>query len=93
MTDADVADEGEFEIELGPVGYLREGPARFLIAPAVVGNLGIAGERELVVEARLSTPLNDAAGSQSVLEDTKFSLKQVHRREGGIDLGLFPAKQ
>jgi hypothetical protein len=79
LTDADVTDEGELELELG-VAHLREGSDRFLIAPAVVGNLGITGGREVVLEGKLRTPLHDAEESQSILEDTALSLKQLHRR-------------
>jgi hypothetical protein len=32
-TDAAVAETGEFEIELGPVEYLRDGAERALLAP------------------------------------------------------------
>ena len=80
QTDADVADEGEFELELGPVGYVREGSDKFLIAPALVGNLGIAQGREIVLEGKLSTPVNGTSGSQTSLEDVALSLKQVHRQ-------------
>lgn len=80
LTDADIVDEGEFELELGPVGYVHKGSDGFLIAPAVVGNLGIGGEREIVLEGKLSTPLNNTAGPQTVLEDTALFLKQLHRR-------------
>ena len=80
LTDADVVDEGEFELELGPVGYVREGSDRFLIAPAVIGNLGIAAGREIVLEGKLRTPVDHTPGSQTSLEDAALSLKQVHRR-------------
>ena len=78
-TDAGVADEGEFDLEFGPAGYLREGPHKFLVAPAVVANFGIQRDRELVLEGRLLTPI-ERSGSQSVFGDTMLSLKQVHRR-------------
>ena len=80
LTDADVVDDGEFELELGPVGYVREGSDRFLIAPAVIGNLGIAAGREIVLEGKLRTPVDHTPGSQTSLEDAALSLKQVHRR-------------
>jgi hypothetical protein len=32
-TDADVAEYGHFELELGPTHYYREGDRNFLIAP------------------------------------------------------------
>ena len=79
-TDADVAAPGEVEIEFGPAGYLHEGSEKFLIAPAVIATLGIKGDREIVLEGRLSTPLGNDSGSRSVLGDTALSLKQVHRR-------------
>jgi hypothetical protein len=79
-TDADVAAPGEVELEFGPIGYLHEGSDKFLIAPAVIANLGIQGNREIVLEGRLSTPLSNDSGSESVLGDTALSLKQVHRR-------------
>lgn len=79
-TDADVGAAGEVGIEFGPAGYLHEGSAKFLIAPAVVANLGIEGDREIVLEGRLSTPLGNDSGSRSVFGDTALSLKQVHRR-------------
>jgi hypothetical protein len=49
-TDADVAAHGEFELELGPVGYLRKPPANLLVAPATVANLGIFERWELVLQ-------------------------------------------
>jgi hypothetical protein len=49
LTDADVVAEREFELGLG-IGHLRKSPDKFLIAPDVVGNLGIAGGREIVLE-------------------------------------------
>jgi hypothetical protein len=50
-TDADVADVDVFELELGPAHYLREGAQNFLIAPAMVLNLGIFDGTELVIDA------------------------------------------
>ncbi len=79
-TDADVAAQGEVEMEFGPIGYLHEGSDKFLIAPALIANLGIQGDREIVLEGRLSTPLGNESESQSVLGDTALSLKQIHRR-------------
>jgi hypothetical protein len=40
-TDAAVADPGQLEIELQPVGRLQEGSERFLFAPDVVFNFGL----------------------------------------------------
>jgi hypothetical protein len=80
-TDASVAGPGEFELELGPVGYLREGPGKSLIAPAVIANFGISGDREIVLEGKLKTLQGDSSeGYRTSLVDTALSLKQVHRR-------------
>src|ERR1700712_2759313 len=49
-TDADVADLGEFELELGPVEWSREAGHNYLLAPATVLNLGIMPRVELVVD-------------------------------------------
>jgi hypothetical protein len=45
-TDADVARPGEFELELAPIGRIREGSNRLRVAPAVIGNLGFSEHRE-----------------------------------------------
>ena len=50
-TDADTAELGEFELELGPVHYYRQGSQNFLIAPALVLNFGIFENTELVIDA------------------------------------------
>lgn len=90
-TDASVAEAGEFELEFSPVGYLREGSARSLIAPALVANWGISHDREIVLEGKLKT-LRDSPpeGHRTSLEDTAFSLKQVHRR-GSLQDGTGPS--
>jgi hypothetical protein len=80
-TDADVAHAGEAEIELGPVQWLREGPRRFLQAPAVVANFGFSRDRELVIEGRHELARDPEPGeSRSSLVDNAVSIKQVLRR-------------
>ena len=80
-TDADVAPGGEFELELAPVGRLRQGGRRFLVEPAVVANVGLAGDRELVFEGRREVPLDRSEGERrSTLEDNGAFIKQVLRR-------------
>ena len=49
-TDADTADVGVFELELGPAHYYRQGSQNYLIAPAMVLNLGIFKNTELVID-------------------------------------------
>jgi hypothetical protein len=56
-TDAAVAEPGVFELELGPLGYVRYGSQRSLVAPAVVGNWGLPGDFEVVIEGRLNRAL------------------------------------
>ena len=79
-TDADVAKQGEFELELGPVGRLREGSKRIQVAPAVIGNFGLAGDRELVIEGRREVALDRVEGEpRSSLVENGVFIKQVLR--------------
>ncbi len=79
-TDADVAGHGEFELELGPIGYFTSQAERLLIAPAFVGNLGVWPGWELVLEGRGQAPLDHTVGGARVaLGDTAFFAKHVLR--------------
>jgi hypothetical protein len=79
-TDAAVADPGEFELELGPVGRLREDSKKFNIVPAVVANYGISGERELVLQGQRQAALEPDPGEpRSSLVDNELFIKQVLR--------------
>lgn len=49
-TDADVAELGDFELELGPVHWYSQEDSHYLLAPATVLNLGFAPRWELVVD-------------------------------------------
>ena len=90
-TDASVAGPGEFELELGPVGYRREGRAKLWVAPAAIANFGISDDREIVVEGKLVTVQGDAVdGPRTSLVDTALSLKQIHRR-GTLQDGIGPS--
>ena len=80
-TDATVAEDGTFELELGPVQHLREGQERSWITPAVVGNWGLPNDRELVLEGKVRTFQDaPAEGFRTGLIDDALSLKQMHRR-------------
>ena len=80
-TDAAVADAGEFELELGPLGSLREGSRRSLVAPAAIANFGISGDREIVLQGQRQTLLDpDAPGPRTSVVDTGLFIKQVLRR-------------
>lgn len=83
-TDAAVAERGDLEIELGPVGYLREGPERFLVTPAVIANVGVLDDTELVVESRHHLLLGASGeAARSRLVDSAVNLKHV-LREGEL---------
>src|SRR5450759_3709723 len=76
-TDAAVADDGEFELEFGPLGSLREGTRRSRVAPAAIANFGISGEREIVLQGQLQTLLDpDSPGPRTSLVDNGLLMKQ-----------------
>jgi hypothetical protein len=80
-TDADVAEVGVFELELGPVQYYRLGSQNFLIAPDLVLNLGIFEGTELVIDAEQFValgPLDSDVSRVSLLGDDVL-LKHVFR--------------
>src|ERR1700738_4342096 len=62
-TDAAVAAPGEVEIELQPVGRLREGGNTALVAPATVINYGLSEGWEAVFEGQGQTPLSPSGPS------------------------------
>src|SRR5215470_16318472 len=77
-TDAAVADEHEFELELGPLGYLREGSAKSLIVPAITANFGLGSDREIVLERKVVRRIGDVGDEPRIsLEDDTLSIKQV----------------
>src|SRR5205085_12316025 len=45
-TDAAVAEKGNLELELGPLGFLKTGADRFLVTPGAIFNVGIARDLE-----------------------------------------------
>jgi hypothetical protein len=80
-TDADVAELGVFELELGPVQYYRLGSQNYLVAPALVLNLGIFEGTELVIDAENFValgPLNPDVSRVSLLGDDVL-VKHVFR--------------
>ena len=80
-TDAEVAKAKETEIELGPVGRLREGQKRLVVLPAVVVNIGLQGDRELVIQGQREVALDrDPGEPHSALVDNGVFIKQVLRR-------------
>jgi len=83
-TDADVAGLGEFELELGPIGWLREGADKVRVAPAVVANLGLPWRSEFVLEGQREVALDPAPGEpSSSIVDTGVFVKTM-LREGAL---------
>ncbi len=79
-TDANTAEEGTFELEIG-AGLLRRDSEKSLQLPAVVANWGIANDTEIVLEGQLNRHLGDFAEShQTSLDETTLSIKHVFRR-------------
>jgi hypothetical protein len=80
-TDADVVKQGEFELELGPVGRRREDSKRIEVAPAVIGNFGLAGDRELVIQGQREVTLDREPGApRNAVVDNGVFIKQVLRQ-------------
>ena len=80
-TDADVARAGEFELELGPVGSLRDGPNKYWVAPAVVANFGLKDGYELVVQGqRQQLREGEPDVPSTSVVNTGVFIKQVLRR-------------
>jgi hypothetical protein len=78
-TDADVAKPGEFELELGPIGSLREGANKYWVAPAVVANIGIKNG-ELVLQGQRQQLREGGSGVPSTsVVNTGVFMKQVLR--------------
>lgn len=79
-TDAAVTERGQLEIEFGPLGFLREGADKFLVAPAIIANYGFAQDMEVVLEGRNHYLLSGAGGGPRLrLLDNALSLKTVVR--------------
>ncbi|HET9932179.1 MAG TPA: hypothetical protein VFQ35_15860 [Polyangiaceae bacterium] len=80
-TDADVADVGVFELELGPAQFYRRGDANYVLAPSTVLNFGIARDLELVVDFK-QVIASRASQSEARVRwlDTDVLLKWLMRR-------------
>jgi hypothetical protein len=98
-TDADVAELGEFELEMGPAHLLHESGRNFLMSPTVF-NLGIAPRTELVIDMVGFVPLHPLAATpfergeaKLQLLDTDVFFKVLLRKgalqdEGGISIAF-----
>jgi hypothetical protein len=77
-TDADVADTGDFELELGPVQWYSQRDSHYLIAPATVLNLGLVPRLELVVDFQNYAGIDIPTGQpRNQLLDTDVLAKYV----------------
>jgi hypothetical protein len=80
-TDADIAEPGIFELELGPAQFQGTTGARYLVAPTLVLNLGVARNFELVAEGKQVLANHAPADEERVrLLDGRLLLKSVLRR-------------
>jgi hypothetical protein len=81
-TDADTAELGSFELEMGPAHFYAQGSRNYLIAPATVLNFGILPNTELVIDMKDFVALGAVpTGDPRVqLLDTDVLLKHVFRK-------------
>ncbi len=79
-TDADVAEHGAFELEMGPAHWYNQAGQNYVIAPATVLNLGIFENTELVVDFEDFVALGPLDGrSRVALLNTDVLVKHVFR--------------
>jgi hypothetical protein len=79
-TDADVAHEGEFELELGPAYTLDNRRTRDLTMPGTTLNFGVADGWELTIDTRNTALMGTTLGKQGDSFDSELHLKTVVRR-------------
>lgn len=87
-TDAAVAEDGKWEVELGPLNWRHNDDGTQWIAPALILNYGFAPDWEAVVEGR--NAIFDKGGDE--FSDVAASLKTVLREgslqdKDGVSLG------
>jgi hypothetical protein len=91
-TDAAVADVGEVEIEFGYAGFRQDHHRSTIVAPTIIGNLGIARDLEIVAELKLAHDLARRRGEDTTrFEDTAVSVKWVLREGVLQDEGARPS--
>jgi len=76
-TDASVTETGDVAVEFGAIGFRSDGGQKSLVAPAVIGNFGVAHDVELVGEFKLVNDRSHAEEDRTRFEDTAVSLKWV----------------
>jgi hypothetical protein len=92
-TDADVAEYGTFELELGPVHWYSQADSHYLLAPATVLNLGFMHRWELVVDFQNQVSLDELPAGQprDQLVDTDVLVKTVLLEGSQQDKGPGPS--
>jgi hypothetical protein len=91
-TDAAVADVGEVEVELGFAGFRQDHHRVTIVAPTLIGNLGVVRDLEVVGEFKLANDLTHRRGDDATrFEDTAVSLKWVFREGVLQDDGTRPS--
>jgi hypothetical protein len=91
-TDADVADLGDFELELGPVHFYSQGGTHYFIAPATVLNLGFLPGVELVADFQNYVGIDQPQGeARDRLLDTDVLVKMILRRGSVQGAGVGPS--
>jgi hypothetical protein len=74
-TDGDVAETGEFELEIGPLQYAQQGKDKFLSSPTVL-NLGVIPRLELIMDI---VPVYPTQGGPVQITNTDVLAKYVLR--------------
>jgi hypothetical protein len=91
-TDASVADPGDVELEFGYIGFRRDGSRTAIIAPTVIGNLGLGHDLEAVAEFKLVSDVSHGGTDDGTrFEDTAVSLKWVAHEGSLHDRGVVPS--
>jgi hypothetical protein len=78
-TDGDVADLGEFELEIGPLDYEQKGSEKAFLAPTVL-NVGVLPRMELVADFAFYRPFEPEATAGYELVDTDVFAKVLLRK-------------
>jgi hypothetical protein len=71
-SNAAISDPGQMVIELGPVGYLREGSQHTLLAPSAVFNYGFAPGWQAVVQGQGAHGISGDLGGTSLIAPAAF---------------------
>lgn len=91
-TDASVADRGEVELEFGYIGFRRDGSRTAIVAPTVIGNLGLGHDLEAVAEFKLASDVSHGGTNDGTrFEDTAVSLKWVAHEGSLHERGVVPS--